>query len=98
MQTVAAAVRVDHARADRGIPARARRRRDFVLAMTGVLALMYAAFLLLVATGPGLLARNVAPGVSLAIVSGTAMIVLSWVLTCVYVLWMNRAESRGMAR
>jgi uncharacterized membrane protein (DUF485 family) len=94
MQSAAATAPAGDAQIPYSILCRARRRRRFALRMTGALALLYIGFLFLVELRPALLAHEMAPGISLAILCGTIMIVLSWLLTFAYVAWMN-AEDRN---
>jgi uncharacterized membrane protein (DUF485 family) len=51
--------------------------------------LVYFGFILLVAFAPQSLARLLAPGLSLGIVLGAAVIVLAWGFTAIYVRWAN---------
>ena len=57
------------------------------LALTAVMVLLYFGFILLVAYGGHLLAIQVVPGLTLGILLGALVIVLSWLLTWVYVRW-----------
>jgi uncharacterized membrane protein (DUF485 family) len=69
------------------VRARAHRRAAF-----GILAVncsLYAALILLIAFGKPLLARLIAPGLSLAIVFGALVTIAAWLLTLVYVRWAN---------
>jgi uncharacterized membrane protein (DUF485 family) len=69
------------------VRARAHRRVAFaILAVNGVL---YGTLILLIAFGKPWLARLIAPGLSVAIVSGSAVTIAAWVLTLVYVRWAN---------
>ena len=47
-------------------------------------------FIMLIAFGREILARRVMPGLSLGILLGALVIVVSWLLTWVYVRWANR--------
>ena len=67
----------------------ARRRWRFALGMTGLMILIYFGFILLIAFNKPLLATLVAPGLSLGILLGALVIVASWVLTWIYVVWAN---------
>jgi uncharacterized membrane protein (DUF485 family) len=58
--------------------------------LTAIMVLIYFGFVSLVAFNKPLLARLVAPGLSLGILLGALVIVLSWVLTWIYVRWANR--------
>jgi uncharacterized membrane protein (DUF485 family) len=57
------------------------------LTLTGAMVLLYFGFILLVAYGRELLAVQVVPGLTLGILLGALVIVVSWVLTWVYVRW-----------
>jgi uncharacterized membrane protein (DUF485 family) len=57
------------------------------LALTAVMVVLYFGFVLLVAYGRPLLAVQVVPGLTLGILLGALVIVVSWVLTWVYVRW-----------
>ena len=60
------------------------------LGLTVVMVVIYFGFILLVAYGRPILAREVAPGLTLGILLGALVIVVSWLLTWVYVRWANR--------
>ena len=60
------------------------------LGLTGAMVVLYFGFILLVAYGRPILARQVVPGLSLGILLGALVIVASWLLTWVYVHWANR--------
>jgi uncharacterized membrane protein (DUF485 family) len=57
------------------------------LALTAAMVVLYFGFVLLVAYGRPLLALQVVPGLTLGILLGALVIVVSWVLTWVYVRW-----------
>jgi uncharacterized membrane protein (DUF485 family) len=57
------------------------------LALTGAMVVNYFGFILLVAYGRPLLAVQVVPGLTLGILLGALVIVLSWLLTWAYVRW-----------
>jgi uncharacterized membrane protein (DUF485 family) len=57
------------------------------LGLTAAMVLNYFGFILLVAYGRPLLAVQVVPGLSLGILLGALVIVISWLLTWVYVRW-----------
>ena len=58
-------------------------------ALTIAMMAIYFGFILLVAWAKPLLARQVAPGLSLGILLGALVIVVSWLLTWFYVRWAN---------
>ncbi|HYC32506.1 MAG TPA: DUF485 domain-containing protein [Gemmatimonadales bacterium] len=74
-----------------------RARWRVALALTGVMVVNYFGFVLLVAYGRALLARQLVPGLSLGIVLGALVIVISWILTWVYVRWANRSYDPRVA-
>jgi uncharacterized membrane protein (DUF485 family) len=76
----------------------AARRGRLALALTGGVIAAYFGFILLVAFDKPLLGTLVAPGLSLGIALGAAVIVISWLLTLVYVRWMNRHYDATLAR
>ena len=57
------------------------------LALTGAMVVNYFGFVLLVAYGRRLLAIQVVRGLTLGILLGALVIVISWLLTWVYVRW-----------
>jgi uncharacterized membrane protein (DUF485 family) len=59
-------------------------------ALTAAVVVVYFGFILLIAYGKPLLATQVRPGLSLGILLGALVIVVSWLLTLVYVRWANR--------
>lgn len=65
-------------------------RARVVASLSAAMVLVYFGFILLVAFAPRSLARLIAPGLSLGIVLGAAVIVLAWLFTAVYVRWANR--------
>ena len=50
---------------------------------------LYFGFIVLIAFDKPLLATRLAPGLSLGILLGAAVIVISWLLTWLYVHWAN---------
>jgi uncharacterized membrane protein (DUF485 family) len=68
--------------------ARARGRIAGIL--TVAMIVVYFGFIALIAFNPALLARKIGPGLSLGIVMGALVIVVSWLLTWVYVRWANK--------
>lgn len=59
-------------------------------ALTVAVVVVYFGFVLLIAYAKPLLATQLRPGLSLGILLGALVIVLSWLLTWVYVRWANR--------
>ena len=74
---------------DKSFRAWAYRQRRFALLLTIGMIALYFGFILLIAFDKPLLARKLSPGLSLGIVLGAAVIVVSWLLTWVYVRWAN---------
>ena len=58
--------------------------------LTAAMVLLYFGFVSLVAWNKPLLSKLVAPGLSLGILLGALVIVLSWITTWIYVRWTNR--------
>jgi uncharacterized membrane protein (DUF485 family) len=66
-------------------------KRDRVAAgLTAAMIAIYFGFIALIAYNKPLLARLLAPGLTLGIVLGVVVIVSAWLLTLVYVRWANR--------
>lgn len=68
----------------------ADRRFRISAALTVLMIAIYFGFLSLVAFAKPVLARTVVPGLSLGILFGALVIVLSWLLTWFYVWWTNK--------
>lgn len=66
---------------------RARRRVSVLL--TGAMIVLYFGFIGLIAFNKELLARKLTDGLSLGILLGALVIVISWLLTWFYVRWAN---------
>ena len=64
-------------------------RWRLALTLTGAMVVLYFGFISLIAFDKPLLARLLAPGLSLGIVLGAFVIVSSWLLTYAYVRWAN---------
>jgi uncharacterized membrane protein (DUF485 family) len=59
--------------------------------LTGLLFLLYYGFIVLIAVNRPLLAQRIGPGATtIGIPLAMAVIVGSWVLTAVYIVWANR--------
>jgi uncharacterized membrane protein (DUF485 family) len=67
----------------------ARARWKIAIILTGIMIAMYFGFIALIAFEKPLLATRITPGLSLGIVLGVCVIVVSWLLTWVYVRWAN---------
>ena len=59
------------------------------IVLTAAMMVLYFGFILLIAYNKPLLARLVAPGLSVGILSGALVIVAAWVLIWIYVRWAN---------
>jgi uncharacterized membrane protein (DUF485 family) len=66
-----------------------RARAKVALSLTGAMVVLYFGFIALVAYGRPILARRVMPGLTVGILLGALVIVVSWILTWVYVRWAN---------
>ncbi|HEX6315718.1 MAG TPA: DUF485 domain-containing protein [Gemmatimonadaceae bacterium] len=75
---------------DTAIQDLARRRWRVAMTLTATMVALYFGFILLVAFNKPLLGRLIAPGLSLGVVLGALVIVVSWILTWIYVRWANR--------
>ena len=71
------------------VRALARARWRIASLLTAIMIAVYFGFIALIAFDKPLLARRIAPGLSLGIVFGVCVIVVSWFLTWVYVRWAN---------
>jgi len=76
----------------------AARQRRLALGLTGAMIALYFGFILLIAFDKPLLARKLSDGVSLGIVFGALVIVVSWLLTWVYVRWANTHYDAELSR
>jgi uncharacterized membrane protein (DUF485 family) len=82
---------------DERLEALARARIRVAGALTGATVVLYFGFVLLIAFAKPLLGRQLVPGLSLGILLGALVIVLSWLLTLAYVSWANRRYDRELA-
>jgi len=67
----------------------AKARTRIAAALTVAMIVLYFGFIALIAFNPALLARKLSSGLSLGILLGALVIVVSWLLTWVYVRWAN---------
>jgi uncharacterized membrane protein (DUF485 family) len=67
-----------------------RKRWTVSLALTVLLFLVYYGYILLIAADKPLMSTRIGEVTTLGIPVGVAVIVLSWALTAVYVVWANR--------
>lgn len=65
-------------------------RWRIALTLTSLMIVLYFGFIALIAYNRAFLSRVLVPGLSIGIVLGALVIVVSWVLTFVYVRWANR--------
>jgi uncharacterized membrane protein (DUF485 family) len=71
-------------------------RSRVALTLTAAMVAMYFGFILLVAYGRELLAIHVVPGLTLGILLGALVIVVSWLLTWIYVRWAAKHYDPGI--
>lgn len=74
------------------------RRWRVSIALTVALFVTYYGFILLVALDRTLLAQRIGEVTTLGIPLGVAVILVSWVLTALYVVWANRSYDAEVAR
>ena len=67
----------------------ARTRGRLASALTAAMIILYFGFIALIAFDPKLMGRRIGTGLSLGIVLGALVIVVSWLLTWFYVRWAN---------
>ncbi|HEX4932872.1 MAG TPA: DUF485 domain-containing protein, partial [Gemmatimonadaceae bacterium] len=73
------------------------RRTRFAITLTLAMIVLYFGFILLIAYDKALMGRLLAPGLSVGILLGALVIVVSWLLTFVYVRWANTHYDRELA-
>ena len=83
--------------ARRGV-ALAKKRLTLALALSSAMVVIYFGFMGLFAFDKPLLGTILMPGLSLCIVLGPLVIISSFVLCLVYVLWANRVLDAGVRR
>ena len=76
----------------------AARRWRVAVGLTATMVTLYFGFILLIAYAKPVLARRIAPGLSLGILLGALVIVASWILTWVYVRWANTHYDAELGR
>ncbi|HEY2374680.1 MAG TPA: DUF485 domain-containing protein [Gemmatimonadaceae bacterium] len=67
----------------------AAQRWRIALTLTAVMIVLYFGFIVLIAYGRSVLAILLAPGLTVGILLGALVIVISWLLTYGYVRWAN---------
>lgn len=82
---------------DTRLRALAARRTRLAITLTVVMIVLYFGFILLIAFDKSLMGGLVAPGLSLGILLGALLIVVSWLLTWVYVRWANTHYDRELS-
>ena len=83
---------------DARLAALAASRWKVQVTLTTMMVALYFGFILLIAYNKPLLARLIAPGLSLGIFMGALVILLSWLLTWVYVHWANTRYDTALNR
>lgn len=68
----------------------ARARWRVAIALSLVVFALYFGFIFAVAFAKEAMAREIAPGLSLGILSGALVIIGAWITTWIYVAWANR--------
>jgi uncharacterized membrane protein (DUF485 family) len=74
---------------DASLRAIARARWRVVIALTAFMVVVYFGFILLIAFNKPLMGRLIVPGLSVGILTGALVIVVSWLVTLWYVRWAN---------
>jgi len=67
----------------------ASKRGRIAVILTATMIVVYFGFIALIAFDPALLGRRIGSGLSLGILLGALVIVVSWLLTWFYVRWAN---------
>jgi uncharacterized membrane protein (DUF485 family) len=68
----------------------ARRRWLMAMAICAAMIIVYFGFILLIAFRKEAMGRLIYPGLSVGIVIGALVILVTWAFTWVYVVWANR--------
>lgn len=74
------------------------RRWAMSVVLTAALFLIYYGFIVLIAVDKPFMARKIGEAATLGIPLGVAVILLSWVLTFIYVVWANRVHDVEVRR
>ena len=72
------------------LAALARRRWRMAIALSALMVVIYFGFILLIAFDKPAMGARLGPGLSVGIVLGALVIVLTWATTWYYVRWANR--------
>ena len=73
------------------------RRWKIAIVLTALVAIIYFGFILLIAYQKETMGRLLMPGLSLGILLGALVIILSWLLTWAYVRWANTHYDDALA-
>lgn len=73
-----------------------RRKWIVSVVLTACLFALYYGYILLIAFDKAFLARRIGEHTTLGIPLGAGVIILSWVLTAIYVLWANRSHDAAV--
>lgn len=76
----------------------ARRRWQVAMAISAAMVIVYFGFILLIAFRKEAMGILVHPGLSIGIVLGALLILVTWVFTWVYVSWANRHVDALLSR
>jgi uncharacterized membrane protein (DUF485 family) len=74
------------------------RRWRISLILTACLFVLYYGYILMIATQRPFLSQRIGDATTIGIPIGAAVIVLSWVLTALYVVWANRYYDAEVTR
>ena len=83
---------------DEPLRALAAARSRIALTLTAVMIVVYYGFIALIAYDRALLSVLIAPGLTVGILLGALMIVVSWLLTYIYVRWTNTHYDEQLAQ
>ena len=82
---------------DARLRALAARRTRLAVSLTIAMIVLYFGFILLIAYDKALMGSLLGPGLSVGILAGALVIVVSWLLTFAYVRWANDHYDRELA-
>ena len=74
------------------------RRWQISVALTVALFVVYYGYIILVAVNKPLMARRLGDVTTIGIPLGVAVIVISWILTALYVIWANNVYDKEVKR
>jgi uncharacterized membrane protein (DUF485 family) len=74
------------------------RRWQISIALTIALFVIYYGYIILVAVNKPFMARKIGDVTTIGIPLGVAVIVLSWILTALYVIWANNVYDKEVKR